>query len=305
MLHSRGGQHGLALGHGDYVVAVPPEVLARETKRSESAERVVLDAPIQRADLTTTAPTPEETRPGAPARDSTMVATGDDASDTSVAPQIPLKLDRTTSAPEEGDRDSKTELAAAEAQFTEEIAKPASRRDLGPLIKQYRIMADQQADRYVQIYAAARLEQLEYLSEVAVALKQMRELGEEVRSERKRRLAERAALRPEPKPIDPAFDAQGELRISAVYASPVGPRRYRLVDPHASTTRTIAYIEIPDDAEYDVEDFVGRRVGVRARSRIFQTGGVEPIVIYVADALVLLDESTDSTEAVTDARPRK
>lgn len=291
--------------HGDYVVAVPPDVLARETKRSEAAERVVLDAPIKRADLTTTAPTPEEPRPGAPARDSTMVATGDDASDTSVAPQIPLKLDRTTSAPEEGDRDSKTELTAAEARFTEEMAKPASRRDLGPLIERYRIMADQQADRYVQIYAAARLEQLEYLSEVAIALKQMRELGEEVRSERKRRLAERAALRPEPKPIDPAFDAQGELRISAVYASPVGPRRYRLVDPHASTTRTIAYIEIPDDAEYDVEDFVGRRVGVRARSRIFQTGGVEPIVIYVADALVLLDESTDSTEAVTDARPRK
>lgn len=295
--------------HGDYVVAVRPEVLIRETKRSESADKAAPDAPITRADETTTTPTSpelEETRQGtALAKDSAMVATGNDAAETSVATQAPPRGEGIASTPEERSVDSKTELAAAEARFTEEMAKPASRRDLGPLIEHYRVMAEQQADRYVQTYAAARLDQLEYLSEVAVALKQMRELGEEVRAERKRRLAERAALRPRPKPIESVFDAEGELRPSAVYASPVGPRRYRLVDPDASTTRTIAYIEIPDDAEYDVEGFVGRRIGVRARSRIFQTGGVEPIVIYVADALVLVEESTDSTEAVTDARPRK
>ena len=228
---------------------------------------------------------------------------GDGAAETRVALTTPSKLEGTASTLDEHEGDPKAKLAAAEARFTEEIAKPAARRDLGPLIEQYRVMAEQQADRYVQIYAAARLEQLDYLTEVAVAVKRMRELGEEVRSERKRKLAERAALRPVPSAIDPVFDAEGELRPSAVYASPVGPRRYRLVDPDASTTRTIAYVEIPDDADYDVESFVGHRVGVRARSRIFQTGGVEPIVIYVADALVLLDESTNSTEAVTDARP--
>lgn len=291
--------------HGDYVVAVPPEVLARETKRSEPIDKVVPDAPIARPGDTTTAPTPIATRHVAPARESTMAATDDDAAETRVAVTTPPKPDGTASALDDPEGDPKAKLAAAEAQFTEEMAKPAPRRDLEPLIEQYRVMAEQQADRYVQAYAAARLEQLDYLSEVAVALKQMRELGEEVRSERKRRLAERAALRPGPKQIESVFDALGELRPSAVYASPVGPRRYRLVDPDASTTRTIAYVEIPDDAEYDVEGFVGRRVGVRARSRIFQTGGVEPIVIYVADALVLLDESIDSTEAVTDARPRK
>lgn len=294
--------------HGDYVVAVPPEVLARETSRSEPADEVAPDASIARADETATTPTtsePVETPQGAPAKtkDKGMIATGLDAPETSVAATSPPKLDGTASALEEHEDNSKTELAAAEVRFTEEMAKPPSRRDLGPLIEQYGVLAEQQVDRYVQTYAAARLEQLEYLSEVAVALKQMRELGQEVRAERKRRLAERAALRPEPKPIAPVFDVQGELRISAVYASPVGPRRYRLVDPDASTTRTIAYIEIPDDAAYDVEGFVGRRIGVRARSRIFQTGGVEPIIIYVADALVLLEESTDSTEAVTDARP--
>ena len=289
--------------HGDYVVAVPPDVLARETTHSEPAERVVPDAPIKRPDVATTGQTPDETRHDAPAGDSAMVATGDGAAETRVALTTPSKLEGTASTLDEHEGDPKAKLAAAEARFTEEIAKPAARRDLGPLIEQYRVMAEQQADRYVQIYAAARLEQLDYLTEVAVAVKRMRELGEEVRSERKRKLAERAALRPVPSAIDPVFDAEGELRPSAVYASPVGPRRYRLVDPDASTTRTIAYVEIPDDADYDVESFVGHRVGVRARSRIFQTGGVEPIVIYVADALVLLDESTNSTEAVTDARP--
>ncbi len=296
--------------HGDYVVAVPPEILGRETKRPKPADQVAPDATTKPVNVSTTTETPVETPVEspleAPGQDSVTGAAGDSKIDASVTTSIPPTPDQAASARDDGDdADLKTRLAAAEAQLTEEMAKPAARRDLRPLIEQYRRMAESQEDRYVETFAGARLEQLEYLSEVAVALKQMRELGEEVRAERKQRLAERAALRPEPKPIDPVFDAQGELRTSAIYTSSVGPRRYRLIDPDASTTRTIAYIEIPDDAEYDVAGFVGRRIGVRARSRIFQTGGVEPIVIYVADALVLLDESTNSTEAVTDARPRQ
>jgi len=88
-----------------------------------------------------------------------------------------------------------------------------------------------------------------------------------------------------------------------VYTSPAGPRRYRLVDPDASTARTLAYVEIPDDATFDPEVFIGRRIGVLARSRVLQTGGVEPIIIFVADELVPLTELETPKEVVSDARP--
>ena len=36
--------------------------------------------------------------------------------------------------------------------------------------------------------------------------------------------------------IDGGYDIEGELRPSAVYESPIGPKRFRIVDPTAVTS---------------------------------------------------------------------
>ena len=96
-----------------------------------------------------------------------------------------------------------------------------------------------------------------------------------------------------------ALDAQGELRISALYPPGPGPRRFRLVDPDGETERTIGYVEIPVGSSIDATKFVGRYVGVRASRQRLQPGGVQPVPVYIASELVLLPrpEPADATAA--------
>ena len=97
------------------------------------------------------------------------------------------------------------------------------------------------------------------------------------------------------RPLSPAigggFDAVGELRLSMLYASNAFPNRYRLVEVDGE--RTIGYVEIPRDLMIDVDRFVGRRVGVRARDTRLQAEDVDPLMVYTVSELVLLDSRTD------------
>jgi hypothetical protein len=89
-------------------------------------------------------------------------------------------------------------------------------------------------------------------------------------------------------PTPSGLDAQGELRVSALYPPGSIPRRYRLVDASGPTDRTIAYIEFPDVADVDPDQYIGRHVGVRAAEKRWQRGGVDPIPVYVVKELVAL-----------------
>ena len=73
------------------------------------------------------------------------------------------------------------------------------------------------------------------------------------------------------------------------------PRGYRLVDTAAPTERTIGYVDIPADAEMDVSALLGRYVGVRASQKRLLAGGVNPIPIFLAKELVLLDSDLEGT----------
>ena len=88
------------------------------------------------------------------------------------------------------------------------------------------------------------------------------------------------------------FDVRGKFIISAAYSNPVGVRRYRLVDPDSRgmIPRTIAYVEIDPQSEIDPLEFVGRYVGVRARSRHLLESTVDRMLVYIAAEIVILEE---------------
>jgi uncharacterized protein YgiM (DUF1202 family) len=215
--------------------------------------------------------------------------------DTAAKPKSETKTVAAETAPVSAD-DYRRQLDAAEAVLKEELAKPLQRRDFTALLPRFRVLADQNVDAYTAAYAGIRIQQMEAARDLTEGLQQVRELHDGVRTVRKEALADRADLWPLVAPLEGGFDAEGELRPSALYDSPIGPHRYRLVDPTTVPPRTLGYVEVPPDVSIDITEYLGRHVGVRARERILQTGNVNPIALYVAAELVVLDRSGEETQ---------
>jgi uncharacterized protein YgiM (DUF1202 family) len=171
-----------------------------------------------------------------------------------------------------------------------ELAKPIEQRQFEPIAKRYEPIASQSDDTFAQQYAKTRLEQINHLAELTRAVDKMRAVDQEATSKRRDFLAERGLI-PEPQPeTTPAgIEVRGELRISALYPPGSPTPRYRLLDPNDPNERTIGYIEIPKDATISVEPFLGKFVGVRASAQRIQAGGVDPIPIYIARELMLME----------------
>lgn len=180
----------------------------------------------------------------------------------------------------------------------EELHKPLAERHYKPLIEQYTSVAAQDEDEFAKQYAKARVQQLDYLANLRDTVQRLRKLGREAESKRRDYLQARASIRETLPPIPTGLDAQGELRISALYPpGEGGPRRFRLVDTSGPTPRTVGYVEIPSDSTVDVDEYLGRYVGVRAAAKRLQTGGVNPVPIYVLGELVPLQPAaTDEAQ---------
>ena len=189
-------------------------------------------------------------------------------------------------------RRTKPKLDAARAELT----KPIAERRFQPLIARYQAVADRGGDGLDRQYALARVAQLSQMKALIDTVRRMRKLDEQAESQRREFLDGRAKIREAMPPIPKELDAQGELRVSALYPPGSVPRRYRLVDPAGVGQRTIGYVEIPQDSSIAVEDFLGRYVGVRAAAKRLQTGGVNPVPIYVAGELILLQPTTTTEE---------
>jgi len=180
-------------------------------------------------------------------------------------------------------------LQNIDANMKAEFTKPAAERQFQPLIEQYRTIAQQQEDEFGQVYAQKRLEQLSNMQEIVDAVQRVSGLDEGAEAKRREFLAGRANLPYVSLSAAPSGpDAQGELRVSALYPPGSLPRRYRLVDPTTPHGQTIGYVELPSDSTMAIESFLGRYVGVRASERKLQIGGVDPVPIYVARELMLL-----------------
>ncbi len=184
--------------------------------------------------------------------------------------------------------EQRRKLEEIDAATRAELAKPVYERLFGPLIERYNAVAEPEGNELARQYAQARVEQLSRMKVLIETVGKMRELDEEAEAKRRGFLEDRARIRETLPPIPSELDAQGELRISALYPPGSLPRRYRLVDPSGTRERTIGYVEIPQDSTIAVDGFLGRYVGVRASARRLQTGGVDPVPIYVAGELILL-----------------
>ncbi|MCH7591165.1 MAG: hypothetical protein IH989_00075 [Planctomycetes bacterium] len=178
-----------------------------------------------------------------------------------------------------------------------EMEKPVIDREFTTMGSRYEPVAEQTEDEFASRYATARLRQLAQMSSAIGALRSSRLRDEELQTLRRGFVDERARIREELPPIPSGLDAQGVLRTSALY--PVGsfPQRYRLTDPTSKRDRTLAYVEVRPNAGIDVASFLDRYVGVRATGKRLQTGGIQPVPIYMVDEIVLLEDEPAASDS--------
>ena len=188
--------------------------------------------------------------------------------------------------------DVQKQIEAIESVLDEEFEKERSERDVPMLIKRFTPIAEQDDDTVAKHYARYRIQQLERVIQHAEALKKLQVLDDQWTQSRHQFLQQRTSLR-RPRPeLTREFDVRGKFVISAAYSNPVGPRRYRLIDPDSTgmIPRTIAYVEIDPQSEIDPQAFLGRYVGVRARSRHLLESTVDRMLVYRAAEIVILEE---------------
>ncbi len=183
-------------------------------------------------------------------------------------------------------------LEALEAPLKVELEKPLLRRNFDTLVKQYQTIVSQDEDLFSKQYAEGRVRQIEEMISLANTVRNLRNMNEQTDEKRRRFLVERGSIHAVEPPTPLGLDAKGELRESALYPATLRPRRLRLVDTSGATSRTIGYVEIPTRSEINVNDYIGRYVGVRASTKRLQAGSVNPVPIYVASELVMLQSSS-------------
>ncbi|UCE59583.1 MAG: hypothetical protein JSU63_19335 [Phycisphaerales bacterium] len=254
-----------------FVEPVPDEL----TRQQQTA-----DPAIEQPSEPATSVVAESTGPDAAATEKVA-----EASETPDSPFVDLPL-----------TEERQELEKLDVATREEAAKPLLERRFDDYLKGYKRISEQSEDEIAQRYARLRIQQIERMSELADSVRKIRNLGEQTESKRREYLAKRMTL-PKMSPLRPSgLDAEGELRESALYPPGSDPRRYRLIDAQEPGVRTIGYVEIPYESTIDVESFLGRYVGVRASKTHLLSGSVDPLPIYLASELVLVQPGTGSED---------
>jgi len=198
-------------------------------------------------------------------------------------------------------KELRSRLETLEAQYRHELGKPMFTRSLSPLLEQYRSLAEQKVDEYTRYFAQSRITQIEELVASIDSVRKAYDVRSTVDEERGRFASERDKLKTVHIRTEEKFAARGELRESAIYTSPVGPRRLRLIDPSLDTTRTVCYVEIPRDSGIDVDQYLGRVVGVRAKTKRLKTDSIDPVPILIAEELVPLERVGQAPPATAPA----
>lgn len=179
-----------------------------------------------------------------------------------------------------------------------ELDKPMPARNFETFVVRYQPIADQTEDDFARQYALARIEQVKDMGDLASAVERVRKLDDVAETMQREFLAARGML-PEfvPTRSPTGIEIQGELRVSALYPVGSSVQRYRLIDPASESDRTIGYVEITPESGLIAQGYIGRYVGVRASAQRVQTGGVNPVPIFIARELILLEppQSTGKT----------
>lgn len=253
----------------DFVEMVPQSLLDLEKQSITSAIPGTSSQPTAVANSTGGSTSIPATTPANP-------SSGQQGS--SALSQLPTSLDR-------------AKLIELDALASVEIAKPVLERQFTKVITQYQTFATQTKDDFSRRYAQARVSQLSDMESVVATVRAMRRMNDRAQSKRRTYLEGRANIGEKRPPIPTELDAQGELRTSALYPPGTLPRRYRLVNTSRGVERTIGYVEIPTGSTLDVDAFLGRYVGIRAKAKRLQVGGVNPVPIFVVGDMVILQRN--------------
>jgi len=194
----------------------------------------------------------------------------------------------------------RTELEEVDAGAKLEMEKLPADRNFDEVKRRFGAIAEQDDDEYAKRYAQVRLAQIENIELLAGAVERVKGLGRKATTDRQSFMEERASMRPTTPDIPSGVTAQGELRVSALYPPGSTVRRYRLIDPTADFERTIGYVEIPPHSQIVVRDYIGRYVGVRASATRLQSGGVNPVPIFVAEELIPMEAPALETGVKTE-----
>jgi len=157
-----------------------------------------------------------------------------------------------------------------------ELKRPMKDQDITSLMNRYEEIAAQKDEDIPARIAKIRIQQLkdwqalvaargDSVTSVA-ALEDFRSQLQQKRKEIEQRRIERAVVK---------YDLEGELRKS--YAFSTQQRRYRLVDPARGTT--IAYVDVPPTVDVNVDNLIGRVVGIRASEKQFSPSARVPIAV--------------------------
>lgn len=282
---NRGDEVRVLGPHNDDYLRIEPPKGARLYVNEQFIQRVadmLSEAPLNPPAFTGSEPTPKKQNSEIKTTEN-PTATDEGESSPSTSP--------TPTPKEQTDVADHTGLSVMEASLAEELEKPVEHRDYDRLIEGFKKIAEDDGHERARAIAGSRIIQLEHAVKAQRSLLKLRDLSDELSAERNEAMRERTLIKPPPRPIGGGFDAVGELRVSMLYGTSSSPKRYRLVST-GDKPRTIGYVEIPADLQIDMQTYLGRRVGVRARDRRLQTGDVDPVVIYIVQELVVLD-STD------------
>jgi hypothetical protein len=180
-------------------------------------------------------------------------------------------------------------IDAVEARIALESSKDADERDYESLLDDLKPLADQDEDKIANVYAETRIKQIKSHMEIKAALKRMRAL-------RTRTITEADRLRAKAKRIKPGVTkppekivVRGELMSSSIYdGSGMRPKRWRVVEPGVSPSKTLAYIELPKGSSIDPPEYYQKRVGIIPADRLMLSSTIPPVPIYIVKEIRIL-----------------
>jgi len=154
-------------------------------------------------------------------------------------------------------------LRELDQQYQAQLKLPLSQQNWDRLVTQYQDIAQQTDVPLAATYARRRIEMIQYQQNLLAGYARLQELRRQFENTARMLVQKRAEMEIKQVKAPEVFAAKGVLKVSNIFASLLGPQRYRLVDPQ--TDRTLAYVEIPSNSDWDVTGFLGKFVGVQGK----------------------------------------
>ncbi len=163
--------------------------------------------------------------------------------------------------------------------------QPLREADFRSLRKQFEPIADQDDEIVPKEYAKVRLQQIDNVLERIAIRARIERLSQTAAVERKLYApiltTTSAPAQAAPAPVAAKPDYEGKLVRSFAFEG-----RYRIVDPQEG--KTLVYLEIPAGSNIDANQFIGRIVKIRAKSKRYDNDArrniVEPAEIVTVES---------------------